>query len=84
MKLLYDYFIALSSQIKFTVAVDTVLNVSKDTSLASLPKLFISAMCSQLRKMASVITQFSKVRFSQTFYLFYLFYIFLSLAKETW
>lgn len=56
----FQYKKALSSQIKFTLALDTVLNVSRDTPLASLPKLFISAMCSQLRKMASVMTQFSK------------------------
>ncbi|XP_020610098.1 ufm1-specific protease 2-like isoform X2 [Orbicella faveolata] len=56
----FQYKKAVSSQIKFTLAIDTVLNVSMDTSLASLPKLFISAMCSQLRKMASAMTQFSK------------------------
>lgn len=42
------------------LALDVVLNLSRDTPLKSLPKLFISALCSQLRKMASVMAQFSK------------------------
>ncbi|KAL9973157.1 hypothetical protein ACROYT_G019574 [Oculina patagonica] len=55
-----QYRKAVLSQIKLNLALDVVLNVSRDSCLASLPKLFISAMCSQLRKMASVMTQFSK------------------------
>ncbi|KAJ7363357.1 Ufm1-specific protease 2 [Desmophyllum pertusum] len=55
-----QYKKAVLSQIKFNLAMDVVLNVSRNTPLKSLPKLFISAMCSQLRKMASVMTQFSK------------------------
>lgn len=48
------------SKTKYKLALDVVLNLSRDTPLKSLPKLFISAMCSQLRKMASVMAQFSK------------------------
>ena len=49
------------SQIKFNLSLDVVLSLSKDTLVKHLPKLFISSMCSQLRKMGSVMEQFSKV-----------------------
>jgi len=48
------------SQIKLNLALDVVLNLSKDTPVMSLPKLFISAMCSQLKKMGSVMKEFRK------------------------
>ena len=51
------------SQIKFNLSLDVVLSLSKDTSVKHLPQLFISSMCSQLRKMGSVMEQFSKVNF---------------------
>lgn len=43
-----------------------MLNLSKDTPVTVLPKLFISAMCAQLRRMGFVITEFSKVRLLST------------------
>ena len=51
------------SQIKFNLSLDVVLSLSKDTLVKHLPQLFISSMCSQLRKMGSVMEQFSKVNF---------------------
>ncbi|XP_073252399.1 ufm1-specific protease 2-like [Porites lutea] len=48
------------SQIKFNLSLDVVLSLSKDTLVKHLPQLFISSMCSQLRKMGSVMEQFSK------------------------
>ena len=60
----YFVFIETKSKTKYNLALDVVLNLSRDTPLKSLPKLFISALCSQLRKMASVMAQFSKVWFT--------------------
>ena len=51
------------SQIKFNLSLDVVLSLSKDTLVKHLPQLLISSMCSQLRKMGSVMEQFSKVNF---------------------
>ena len=51
------------SQTKFNLSLDVVLSLSKDTLVKHLPQLFISSMCSQLRKMGSVMEQFSKVNF---------------------
>ena len=63
----YFVFIETKSKTKYNLALDVVLNLSRDTPLKSLPKLFISAMCSQLRKMASVMAQFSKVWYTDSF-----------------
>ena len=51
------------SQTKFNLSLDVVLSLSKDTLVKHLPQLFISSMRSQLRKMGSVMEQFSKVNF---------------------
>lgn len=50
----------VSTQIKLNLSLDVVLNLSRKTQLRSLPELFISGMCSQLRRMGSVIKEFSE------------------------
>ena len=57
-------FVGVSTQIKLNLSLDVVLNLSRKTQLRSLPELFISGMCSQLRRMGSVIKEFSEVMMS--------------------
>ena len=54
-------FTGISSQVKLNLSLDIVLQLSKETLLTSLPDLFTSAMTNQLRRMGSVIKEFSKV-----------------------